>query len=228
MKLKQSTRGFTLIELLVVVAIIALLAAGAFPVFSKVLLEAKAKSTMRNAYQIHTALFAYSQNHDQEFPSTRPDGGEVDSANDAYRQLFVAGLVDDEKIFHVQGCEWSNKKPDGDIGSPEDNYSKAIEGGENHWGYVTKLTSDRDDSKLPIIMDGGTESQAGKWTREPKEKGGVWKGKYAIAVRIGGNAKVYELDNTLTVKDKKDGQDVDIFSDQYGTTTSNVKNPASS
>lgn len=224
MKLMRKSRGFTLIELLVVVAIIALLAVGVFPLYSKIMLEMKAKSAMKQAYQIHQALFAYAQGSDQVFPNEAPGGGTITASNDAYRQLFVKGLIDDEKLFYVQGCAYhGDKKTDGDIGTAESNFEKAVGPGENHWGYVKGLASDRDDSTLPIVMDGG--ETPGKWSRDPKAKGGVWKGRFAITVRIGGNAKVNDLDSTLTVKDKKDGTEVDIFSDTYGTVVENVVDP---
>jgi prepilin-type N-terminal cleavage/methylation domain-containing protein len=230
MKNLRKLRGFTLIELLVVVAIIALLAVGVFPLYSKIMLEMKAKSAMRSAYQIHQALFAYASNHDQVFPNQTADGGDFSDSNTAYRQLFVAGLMDDEKLFFVQGSAWHGKmtKADGDLGTADDGFSQALSAGENHWGYVSGLASDRDDSTLPIVMDGGVDGSPGKYSKEPKDKGGVWKGRYAIAVRIGGAAKVYELNpSELTIKDKKSGSEVDIFSDAYGTNTANLLNPMS-
>lgn len=229
MKKLRSQRGFTLIELLVVVAIIALLAVGVFPLYSKIMLEMKAKSAMRQAYQIHQALFAYASSSDQVFPSSTSDGGDITDANTAYRQLFVKGLMDDEKLFYIQGSAWhGTKKPDGDMGTADDGYSQALTAGENAWGYVSGLASDRDDSTLPIVFDGGVDGTPGKWAKDPKDKGGVWKGRFGITVRIGGQAKVNDLNpSELVVKDKKNGSDVDIFSDAYGTNTANLHNPQS-
>lgn len=223
MKLKPKNGGFTLIELLVVVAIIALLAVGVFPYYTKIMLEMKAKNAMKSAYQIHQMLFGYAQNHDQEFPSKDAEGNDVSDSNTAFRELFIAGSCDDEKLFYVQGSAYCPKAPDAEIGKAEDGFTKALEVGENHWAYVKGLSTDRDESTLPIIADGF--ASPGKYTDDQKAKGGAWKGRYAAVVRIAGNAKVYTLDTSFTVKDKKGGTDVDIFSDAYGTTTANIVNP---
>jgi prepilin-type N-terminal cleavage/methylation domain-containing protein len=227
MKLPKSNRGFTLIELLVVVSIIALLAVAVVPHFGKIMLRMKANSAMQQARSIFQMLYTYAQQNDQVFPQQTADGGEIQTSNDAFRQLFIKGLVDDEKVFFVKGSGWhgTKTKPDGDIGTPDDNYAQAVAAGENHWGYVTGLTTDRDDSTLPVVMDGGVDGSPGRWTREPKERGGQWKGLYAVTVRVGGSAAVTDLDNTLTVKDKKNGTEMDIFSDAFGTTPDNAKNP---
>ena len=229
MKLRNYRRGFTLIELLVVVAIIALLAVGVFPLYSKIMVEMKAKSAMKQAYQIHQALFAYASGNDQVFPN-EDQGTTIADANAGYRQLFVKGLVDDEKLFFVKTCPWHGTKtgPDGDRGTQEDGFKKALEPGENHWGYVRGLVSDRDDSTLPIIMDGGTSSTPGKWSKNPKEPGGVWGGRFAVTVRIGGQARVNDLEPDLTVKDKRNGNLVDIFSTEYGSDPQAALNPLAS
>jgi hypothetical protein len=140
----------------------------------------------------------------------------------------MKGLVDDEKPFYVTGSAWHGTLtgPDGAIGSAQDNFSKALEAKENHWGYVKGLTVDRDQSDLPLVMDGGTQGKPGLWTTNRREPGGVWNGKHAIVVRISGSAKVYDLDATLTVKDKREGQMVDVFSQEYGTKTDDCLNPA--
>ena len=227
MKLNHYRRGFTLIELLVVVAIIALLAVGVFPLYSKIMVEMKAKSAMKSAYQIHQALFAYAQSNDQVFPNEDTQGTEVSDANAAYRQLFVKGLVDDERLFFVKTCPWHGSKtsPDGDKGKLEDGFLNALTGGENHWGYVRGLNSDRDDSTLPIVMDGGTSGSPYTWSQDAKVPGGVWKGRFAITVRIGGNAKVNDLTPAFKVEDKKNANNVDIFSTEYGSTPDNALNP---
>jgi hypothetical protein len=141
--------------------------------------------------------------------------------------LFVKDLADDENLFYVQGSGWhDNKKPDQDKGTSADNFSKALEAKENHWGYVTNLTLDRHESTLPILMDGGAQGSPGKWTEDPMAPGGCWKGKKAVVVRIGGSAKVMELQNDFTAKEKKGGMEVDIFGSEFGTKTENCLNPA--
>jgi len=61
-------RGFTLIELLVVVAIIALLAAILFPVFSEAREKARRASCVNNEKQLGLAITQYAQDNDEAFP----------------------------------------------------------------------------------------------------------------------------------------------------------------
>jgi prepilin-type N-terminal cleavage/methylation domain-containing protein len=223
----RKVKGFSLIELLVVVAIIAMLATGAISVYPRIMLDVKAKSAMKNAYQIWIGLNAYANNNEQVFPSETADGSQANTSNDALRMLFVRDWVDDEKLFFVQGSGWHGIKtsPDNDKGTSADNFNKALEAGENHWGYVRNLTLDRDDTTKPLLMDGGVNGSPGKWTEDPKAPGGAWKGKKAVVVRIGGSAKVMDLDNTFTAKDKKGDMLVDVFSSEFGTKSEDCLNP---
>ena len=64
----KSRLGFTLIELLVVVAIIALLAAILFPVFSRARENARRSSCQSNEKQIMTGILMYTQDYDETYP----------------------------------------------------------------------------------------------------------------------------------------------------------------
>jgi prepilin-type N-terminal cleavage/methylation domain-containing protein len=59
-----SSRGFTLIELLIVIAIICILAAILFPVFSRARENARRSSCMSNMKQLGLAHLQYTQDHD--------------------------------------------------------------------------------------------------------------------------------------------------------------------
>jgi len=61
-------RGFTLIEILVVIAIIALLAAILFPVFSAAREKARQSTCASNMKQIGVGITMYSQDYDETFP----------------------------------------------------------------------------------------------------------------------------------------------------------------
>lgn len=64
-------RGFTLIEMLVVVGVLAVLAAGLFPVFSHAREKARAFACLSNYHQIGLAVHLYAQDSDDITP---PDG----------------------------------------------------------------------------------------------------------------------------------------------------------
>ena len=68
---KQNTtlRGFTLIELLVVMAIISILAAIIFPVFSSVRENARRTACLSNEKQLGLAFTQYTQDFDELLPS---------------------------------------------------------------------------------------------------------------------------------------------------------------
>jgi len=67
----QQCRGFTLIELLVVVAVIAILAAFQFPVFSQAREKARQANCVSSLSQINRALLMYAQDYDETFPRLR-------------------------------------------------------------------------------------------------------------------------------------------------------------
>jgi prepilin-type N-terminal cleavage/methylation domain-containing protein len=66
-KSRRST-GFTLIEILIVVAIIGLLAAILFPVFSRARENTRRASCQSNLKQVGLALLQYTQDYDERFP----------------------------------------------------------------------------------------------------------------------------------------------------------------
>jgi RNA polymerase sigma factor (sigma-70 family) len=156
---------------------------------------------LKQLYQVNQALFAYASIHDQQFPNPKER-----TANAALRELFSAGLMDDEKLFCLVDTKCS---VDGNIGSAADDYAKALGPNENSISYVAGLASDRDDSTLPIIR------------ADYVGKSGVH---YVIVARIGGNTKVFETTDGI-VLDKRNGDECDIFSKAYGTVPENILSP---
>jgi prepilin-type N-terminal cleavage/methylation domain-containing protein/prepilin-type processing-associated H-X9-DG protein len=67
--------GFTLIELLIVIAIIALLAAILFPVFSRARENARRASCQSNEKQQALGLMQYAQDYDERLPFTASSSG---------------------------------------------------------------------------------------------------------------------------------------------------------
>ncbi len=66
--LRPRFRGFTLVELLVVAAILSLLMAILFPVFSPARRKADQTNCLSNTRQLGTALFLYAQDYDETLP----------------------------------------------------------------------------------------------------------------------------------------------------------------
>lgn len=66
--MERQRSGFTLVELLVVVAVLAVLAALLFPVFSSSRSAARDTGCVSNLRQIGLAILAYGQDHDDLFP----------------------------------------------------------------------------------------------------------------------------------------------------------------
>jgi len=66
-------QGFTLVELLVVLAIIAILAAILFPVFSQAKTAAKKTADLSNMKQMALALTMYADDNDDQIPPCRED-----------------------------------------------------------------------------------------------------------------------------------------------------------
>jgi len=150
----------------------------------------KEAAATRQAADIHRALLLYANDHDGRFPKA------TTYANDAFRHLFRAYLIE-EKLFHVPGSAWhaatGGHGPDNIIGLPPDWAStEALKSGENHWAYVSGLRT-TSDSRLPLIADGFVDGSPGTYTDDPSQKGGVWKGRFAIVVLVSGAADRYPL-----------------------------------
>ncbi len=169
--------------------------------YHRTVLEMKAKTAAKAAYAIHQCWFAYASSHDDNFPTAQHD------SNEAMRELFRGGLVDDEKPFWVSGSAWCGPgaKPDGIIGDVANRFAQALSAGENHWACTAGLNT-KLDATIPLIMDGFTET-VGQWCDDPKRKGGVWEGRYAVVVRMGGNAQVISLppEMSLNMPEYSDG-----------------------
>lgn len=172
--------AFTLIELLVVISIIALLAGIAMPVYGIAVMQGKMIAALNKAKQIGLTLHIYANDHGGTFPNGKNDYDEkITTSNDAFRSL-IPTYLDTESIFTVPGSK-AGPTADNRIASP----SQILERGENHWAYVSGLSS-TSNSAWPLIVD----HTDGSGTYSPKENtlGGTWKGTKAIVIHVDGSA----------------------------------------
>jgi prepilin-type N-terminal cleavage/methylation domain-containing protein len=213
MKLRRSPQGFTLIELLVVISIIAVLASIAVPTFAGVIEKGNQTKVLNNAKQIYLALKLYAGDNDGIFPASfaattsgNATTTQPTDANDAFRNI-VPAYLSTEQPFYVPKSAYTPSKPDDDTST-----GKALAAGENHFAYVSGL-SDTSNSRFPIIAD-GFSSTVGDYSTSETAKGGVWKGKAAIVVRVDGSGKVERTvvsDKKSKVQEKLGAQTISIF-----------------
>jgi len=142
-RLKQ---GFTLIELLVVITIIAILASLAVPTFAKVQEKGNQTKGISNCKQIITTLKLYSSDNQGIYPDSDPS--DPQSANEAFRLMFIGGQCNNEMIF---GCPASPFNGDGAIGTPGTN-TEAVAEGENHWAMMSG-SGDSSSGSEPIVFE---------------------------------------------------------------------------
>ena len=191
MKIDNRTRsllraGFTLIELLVVIAIIAIIAGMAAPALQNAMVSGRQTQATSNARQIGLAMKMYANDNDGAFPSAASEPGEsINTSNDAFRTL-VPTYIDNESIFAVGGSK-AGPKADNRMNTP----SEVLSRGENHWAYVSGLSSSS-NSTWPLIVDHTDGS--GYYTNKEGDFGGTWKGGKAIVVRTDASAAAIKLE----------------------------------
>lgn len=183
----------------------------------------RASATAKTAKAIYNWLQAYAKDNGGRFPEG------PHHANEAYRQLFVKGYLDDEQGFTIDRDPWLKHAPgglqkaDNDIGQAPD-FKAALAPGECSWAYVTGLTTDS-PAHLPLVANAFSDVP-GIYSPDPSRRGGVFKGLQAIWVSVGGSAKVAFPGTDFTITKIRDGRPVNIFGAEAGTSPENVKNPA--
>ena len=154
-------KGFTLVELLVVIAIIVALAALATPQIFKALKRAAMAEAINNVKQVKLALDSFAMDFDGQYPNSdtygRLGGGtgvEISDSNTAYRQLFLSGDTQSEKIFWVKGSTIAPRVPDDKItGSSGDvDEQQVLQEGDCHWAYVSEQSNVSNPSR-PLVLD---------------------------------------------------------------------------
>lgn len=189
--------AFTVLELIVVIAVVLVLAMMFIPAVNGELLKARQVSTIHKAKSIHITLLAFASDHNGVFPTQINEDGDsganlapIKTANDAYADL-IPRYISSEKVFCIPGSAWCNSTPPDEVISP----GKKLERGENGFAYVPGLTS-TSNANFPLVADGFKDRQPGVYTTDQKAKGGLWKGKYAIVIRVDGSAAIATVSPT--------------------------------
>ena len=157
--------------------------------------------SLNNAKGIYLALKMYAGDHDGRFPDA------AENANEAYRQL-VPAYIPSTKTFQVRGSAWT---PSASANFKQD--SKVLHPGENHFAYISCL-KDNSNPDFPLVADGFVEGKPGTYAANREEKGGVWKGRLAIVVRVDGSGrleKVNPTDRRVYRTTTTQGPGIDLF-----------------
>lgn len=191
MKMNTKLRGgFTLVELLVVIVIIAALAGLASPAILRSRKKADQTEAVSNARQIGISLMDFDNEYgsfpDAETAIAVQTATETElvaglTANDRFRQLIRAGIVESEAIFY---CKTSfTRKPDGNFEGQE-----ALGPGEVGFSFFTKADgeglSSAGNSGRPILVAPTKESMAATGDFDPSP--------------FDAKAVILKLDNSVT------------------------------
>lgn len=222
MKTPHSQRGFTRLELAVFLIFMGLVI---FVTVAFLLSGGAGKKIVGKAARgkaIYNWVQAYANDHHQQFPEA------PNNSNEAFRQLFISQYTDDEQQFAIPGDAWLKTAPGGkgmpdNLIGPAPGFPQALEPGECSYAYVTGLDA-ASQSNLPLLCNAFTET-VGVYTTDKSKKGGVM-GNRAIWVSVSGAARVADVRDQPGIMEKKQGHDVNVFSPEWGTDLSKVKNPA--
>ena len=154
-------KGFTLTELLAVMTILVVLAGIAPASIFKSLKRASLAQAINNAKQVKLSLDAFAIDFDGQYPNDDTadyviEGGTGETySNDYFRQMFLAGVTESEKIFWVKNSAVASKfapddkvKEGGRVQADE-----VLQKGDVHWAYITDQTN-LDTGSRPLILDG--------------------------------------------------------------------------
>jgi len=92
-------RGFTIVELLVVIGIIASLAALSSPIILRQIASSRATQAVNNGKDIYAGIRDFAFRNNGETLSR----GSSSNATEVLNRLFTAGVITDEKPFHIKG-----------------------------------------------------------------------------------------------------------------------------
>ncbi len=215
MKINKPSSAFTLIELLVVMAIIAILAGAALPVFTAVQERGKQTKDLSNGRQVGLALKQFAIDYNGEFPN-RTYGTNTDyyqataftgteTSNDAFRWLLPT-YTTSEDIFVVPGSRWSPADDNvldttfGTVATPG-----TLAAGENGYAYTANL-NDTSNPQMPLLCDAWAVGTPANYVVDKTIKGGVWGGQKAVLILVDGSGRVMTVDDKVNYTVNRPGR----------------------
>ncbi len=200
----KAKRGCGCLHLLVT-GVLLLFAVGLIiPQFGAVQDSARLMQACNNCRAILLTLKCYADDHGGRYPEGK-------TANDAFRDLFKADLMDDERAFTALNSPY---QPDNNIGEAP-NYSETLEPGENHWAMTRGLTS-RSDKDAPLVFENPAKATWPPfWNADVKgrpEPGRTWKSGKIVIGRNDGSVAAEKLASNhgpaATLEKGADGKDL--------------------
>ena len=173
--------------LLIIVLIIAVVVC---PPYWAMMRGIKLRQSLGALSQIRDACAAYAKTHEGNYP-----GGTT--SNEAFRQLFIAGLIDYEGLFTTS--EIDRKRPDGNIGTAKNGYLQALAPGECRLTYIRGLKAGEPDLRIPLF-----------YMQSVQDDGEIW----MLCCREGGESLIERTENG-EVLDVFNGRQLESFSEAY-------------
>lgn len=231
MKTKRN-HAFTLIELLVVITIIAILGSLAMSQFTNAQKTANQMKGVSNVKQIIIAMKQFAGANNSQYPDQfggngqGGQGGTAATSNDAFRNMFIEGIVTDERIF---GCPAGfNTKDNNNVGTAP-GFSSALMPGENHWA-MTMGQTDTTVGNMPLVFENpATQSWPPQWNVDLAGKlapGRAWAGGQIIVGRNDGSVEVVTLNGKSGLAGPRATNGQDMFTQASPNTAQQILNIA--
>lgn len=142
----MKTRAFTLIELLVVCAIVALLGALVFPVFSRGKEAARSAACVSNLHQIGLGLQLYVADNNNHLPSMF-DWTSASDTNSPLIQRVLFGHVGSTNVFHCP----SDQQRVFDLTGSSYSWNFLLNG--QNADHLRLLGMDFNPNQIPLVFD---------------------------------------------------------------------------
>lgn len=173
----------------------AFMAGLAVPAFNRVQESARIMEANHNAREIVIALKSYAGDHNGFYPDADKKT-DPQTSNDAFRLLFVTGLLQEEQAFTAGRSPFVG---DNNIGTAPD-FAEALKARENHWA-MTKGLTDSANGNAPLIFEHANVGGAWPpmWNCEVAGKsveGRAWKSGKIIIARNDGSVMAEQLEST--------------------------------